>query len=86
MNYAFAGNAALMVSYHPEETQLNKIVKWLRSVDTESLSIFSGKKAMCYANKLIQALIAESLRLHDALLWDITIKIYEVGIKDELIR
>ncbi|CAJ0996383.1 hypothetical protein SODG_004992 [Sodalis praecaptivus] len=31
MNYAFAGNAALMGRYHPEETQLDKIVKWLRS-------------------------------------------------------
>lgn len=31
MNYAFAGNAALMGSYHPEETQLDKIVKWLRN-------------------------------------------------------
>ncbi|CRL44779.1 hypothetical protein SGGMMB4_02076 [Sodalis glossinidius str. 'morsitans'] len=41
---------------------------------------------MNYANKLIQALIAESLRLHDALLWDITIKIYEVRRRNELIR
>lgn len=41
---------------------------------------------MSYANKLIQALIAESVRLHDALLWDIAIKIYEVGKRNELIR
>ncbi len=41
---------------------------------------------MSYANKLIQALIAESQRLHDALLWDIAIKIYEVGKRNELIR
>lgn len=31
MNYAFAGHAALMGSYHPQETQLDKIVKWLRN-------------------------------------------------------
>ncbi|AHF73657.1 hypothetical protein SOPEG_2185 [Candidatus Sodalis pierantonius str. SOPE] len=31
MNYAFAGNAALMGSYHPEETLLDKIIKWLRN-------------------------------------------------------
>ncbi|MFT4465013.1 MAG: protease FtsH-inhibitory lysogeny factor CIII [Sodalis sp. (in: enterobacteria)] len=31
MNYAFTGEAALMGSYHPEETHLDKIVKWLRS-------------------------------------------------------
>ncbi|CAK8737094.1 hypothetical protein SODG_006581 [Sodalis praecaptivus] len=41
---------------------------------------------MNYAKKLIQALIAESVRLHDALLWDIAIKIYEIGRKDELIK
>ncbi|CAK8739151.1 hypothetical protein SODG_002757 [Sodalis praecaptivus] len=41
---------------------------------------------MTYANKLIQALIAESRRLHDGLLWDIAIKIYEVGKRNELIR
>ncbi|MGG2142318.1 protease FtsH-inhibitory lysogeny factor CIII [Symbiopectobacterium sp. RP] len=31
MNYAFAGHAALMGSYHPEETHLDKWVKWLRN-------------------------------------------------------
>ncbi|MGL9721092.1 protease FtsH-inhibitory lysogeny factor CIII [Symbiopectobacterium sp.] len=31
MNYAFAGHAALMGSYHPQETQLDKWVQWLRN-------------------------------------------------------
>ncbi|CAK8736822.1 hypothetical protein SODG_000535 [Sodalis praecaptivus] len=41
---------------------------------------------MNYASKLIQALISESVRLHDALLWDVTIKIYEARRRNELIK